>query len=847
MSSPAANTRAANLVSVPGDGQDTDETLPPIPPDRINELYYGQIWNAATQENARERIHWMCAQARGRRVLDVGCSQGITSILLAREGFEVLGIDANPEAVRFAQAERERETGAVRARLSFVQVDLQDLERQSFDTVIAGEVIEHQANPRRLIERCTRFLAEDGLLVLTTPFGLHPHADHKVSLLPRDVVDAVRAVLEVESIAVVDGYIRCTASRREASRRRPADGAAMLLEMTEQGALAAQTRLHDRLQHKNEQIRAQSAAASKAQARAAELEKAKAEALSQLMLAQKDAEARAAELAAAKSARAEVQEQLDQARAAVESERARAVEEAEARRTAEARITEAGKVLAEARARVEASNELTGQMRARAEAAEVKAAELARQVAAGERTQHEIRAALAEQTAIAAEARRRAEQSDARAAALETEITRLEEALPALRTELWAARRAERAAEHKAERLAAALEEAKDEHALTARRLDEARSRAGDAEQARRDAEARAQQAEHRAAELEREQQAVQSELTEIEQEVERLARSTQELRAELDAARQAGQEAEARSREAGLEARREIERLQAEIAVLRSRASELERARDALSSRLEGTEQARREADTRAQQAEKRVVELEREQQAVQSEITEIEQEVERLARSTQELRAELDAAQKARTEAEARARQESLKAKRERDRLHRVIGDLERRLEASRQTISFRLGYALLHNTRSFAGLRALPGELRALRHEARRRRQRRDERARLQAPAQSVPATSTRTERESLAEILRFASSHGAAAARERIMAAEHPRATKARLLVELARAVRSSDPAAAVEIGRQAYELDAEGTSASWLASLMHESGLIDEPAQLLERAELKGAA
>lgn len=54
--------------------------------DRVNERYYGMVNTVKSQEATRARIHWICRHVSGNRMLDAGCSQGITSILLGREG-----------------------------------------------------------------------------------------------------------------------------------------------------------------------------------------------------------------------------------------------------------------------------------------------------------------------------------------------------------------------------------------------------------------------------------------------------------------------------------------------------------------------------------------------------------------------------------------------------------------------------------------------------------------------------------------------------------------------------------------------------------------------------------------
>jgi predicted RNase H-like nuclease (RuvC/YqgF family) len=51
--------------------------------------------------------------------------------------------------------------------------------------------------------------------------------------------------------------------------------------------------------------------------------------------------------------------------------------------------------------------------------------------------------------------------------------------------------------------------------------------------------------------------------------------------------------------------------------------------------------------------------------------------------------------------------------------------VADLEKRVRGVENTLSFRLGYALIHATKSMDGLRGLPSELAELSRESRRRK--------------------------------------------------------------------------------------------------------------------------
>src|SRR3954465_6541425 len=84
--------------------------------DRISEVHKGEIWAESTQRVARDRIHWLVGQATGD-VLDIGCSQGIASILCARRGLTVVGFDIQADRVEDALAGRQNEPEQVRERL----------------------------------------------------------------------------------------------------------------------------------------------------------------------------------------------------------------------------------------------------------------------------------------------------------------------------------------------------------------------------------------------------------------------------------------------------------------------------------------------------------------------------------------------------------------------------------------------------------------------------------------------------------------------------------------------------------------------------------------------------------
>lgn len=183
--------------------------------DRVSELYLGQIFSEANQLICRRRINWMCSQATGRDVLDVGCSQGIASILLAREGFTVTGIDVEEAAIHFAGKLLAGEPESVQKAVTFLRTDgaAMPFGDASFDSVLMGEVIEHLVHPERVLAEITRVLKPGGRLVLTTPLGLHVYHDHKRPYYPTDFTDLLERFVAIESISFMDKYQWCIATK----------------------------------------------------------------------------------------------------------------------------------------------------------------------------------------------------------------------------------------------------------------------------------------------------------------------------------------------------------------------------------------------------------------------------------------------------------------------------------------------------------------------------------------------------------------------------------------------------------------------------------------------------------
>ena len=176
--------------------------------DSIYEAYMGDM-NQEFTRKVRERIHWICTHAQGVTVLDVGCSQGITSILLAREGMLVTGLDVEKQCIDFANEKLQMENDNVRKSLSFKLESFLSFEapEHSFDTVIMTEVLEHILNVEDFLKKAQELTALDGRIIITVPFGINDFYDHKRTYYFADLYALLKEYFLVEQVEFFGKWI----------------------------------------------------------------------------------------------------------------------------------------------------------------------------------------------------------------------------------------------------------------------------------------------------------------------------------------------------------------------------------------------------------------------------------------------------------------------------------------------------------------------------------------------------------------------------------------------------------------------------------------------------------------
>ncbi len=106
--------------------------------------------------------------APGMRVLDAGCGGGRNLVYLLREGYEVFGVDANPEAVQYVRSL----AAALAPRLGAKNFRVEAIETMSFpdafaDVVLSNSVLHFASGDEQfgaMLQQMWRVLRPGGLL-----------------------------------------------------------------------------------------------------------------------------------------------------------------------------------------------------------------------------------------------------------------------------------------------------------------------------------------------------------------------------------------------------------------------------------------------------------------------------------------------------------------------------------------------------------------------------------------------------------------------------------------------------------------------------------------------------------
>jgi GT2 family glycosyltransferase/SAM-dependent methyltransferase len=112
------------------------------------------------------RYLWAGRLVSGREVLDLGSGEGFGAAILAASAANVVGLDIDERTVEHSRLNYAAPNLQFRVGTA---LDLAEFDDGSLGVVVAFEVIEHVREQGRMLDEIARVLADDGILIASTP------------------------------------------------------------------------------------------------------------------------------------------------------------------------------------------------------------------------------------------------------------------------------------------------------------------------------------------------------------------------------------------------------------------------------------------------------------------------------------------------------------------------------------------------------------------------------------------------------------------------------------------------------------------------------------------------------
>ena len=159
----------------------------------FSEWQKGRIWQENYQENIINFLERFIPDLKNKKILDLGCGMGGFLVAMKRKGYDIQGLDPNPDYCEITKLRGKRYNLDVEViNGSGEQMPFGE---NSFDFIYCNEVLEHCENPTQLLKESYRVLRPRGQIYITVinRFGFKdPHYHLRfINWLPRFLAELI--------------------------------------------------------------------------------------------------------------------------------------------------------------------------------------------------------------------------------------------------------------------------------------------------------------------------------------------------------------------------------------------------------------------------------------------------------------------------------------------------------------------------------------------------------------------------------------------------------------------------------------------------------------------------------
>lgn len=141
--------------------------------EKMDKLEADHWWFKAKREFLKVALNKYTKQLG--QALDVGCGTGAVLKMLEQAGWQARGVDMSPDAIKYCEAKNLSVNIGFADKINFPD--------DTFDLVIASDVLEHLENDAAAVKEIRRVLKPGGIFIVTVPahqflFSYHDAALH---------------------------------------------------------------------------------------------------------------------------------------------------------------------------------------------------------------------------------------------------------------------------------------------------------------------------------------------------------------------------------------------------------------------------------------------------------------------------------------------------------------------------------------------------------------------------------------------------------------------------------------------------------------------------------------------